>query len=114
MSDYSEKLRSPLWQKKRLRILEYAGWRCQICGIKSQTIPLHCHHAYYRKGKAPWQYPDGAIICICEPCHEKIHGKRKQIEPTKPKELRPEDRMPTEEEAKARFAAIKAMIRGIQ
>lgn len=72
---YSEKLRDPKWQKLRLRVMEYAEWRCQICGISDRT--LHCHHSYYTKGKQPWQYPDGSIICICDRCHEKIHGKPK-------------------------------------
>lgn len=78
MSDrktYSEKLKDPRWQKKRLKVMEYAKWRCQICGTKDNT--LHCHHSYYTRGKEPWQYPDGSIICICERCHEKIHDKPK-------------------------------------
>jgi hypothetical protein len=73
MKTYSEKLRDPRWQKKRLKVMEYAHWRCQICGRKDST--LHCHHSYYTRGKEPWQYPDGSIICICQGCHEKIHTK---------------------------------------
>lgn len=57
--------------------MEYAHWRCQICGSKDNT--LHCHHSYYTRGKEPWQYPDGAIICICQGCHEKIHGKKPEL-----------------------------------
>lgn len=55
--------------------MEYAAFRCQICGTKDNT--LHIHHSYYTKGKEPWQYPDGSLICICEKCHESIHGKPK-------------------------------------
>lgn len=73
-SSYSEKLKDPRWQKRRLKVMEYAHWRCQICGAKDNT--LHCHHSYYTRGKLPWQYPDGAIICICDTCHEKIHGRK--------------------------------------
>jgi len=74
---YSEKLKDPRWQKKRLEVMSYANWRCQICGTKDDT--LHCHHSYYTKGKQPWQYPKGAIICICKACHEKVHGEPKVI-----------------------------------
>lgn len=76
---YAEKLKDPRWQKRRLKVMEYAHWRCQICGASNNT--LHCHHSYYTKGKEPWQYPDGSIICICDACHEKIHGRR---EPRRP------------------------------
>jgi hypothetical protein len=73
---YAEKLKDPRWQKRRLKVMEYAHWRCQICGTKDKT--LHCHHSYYTKGKQPWQYPDGSIICICQACHEKIHPEKVQ------------------------------------
>lgn len=72
---YSEKLKDPRWQKRRLKVMEYAHWRCQICGVKDRT--LHCHHSYYTKGKEPWEYPDGAIICICEKCHRLIHPEKR-------------------------------------
>src|SRR4051812_44568759 len=52
---YAERLKDPRWQKRRLKVMEYAHWRCQICGCKEKT--LHCHHSYYLKGKQPWQYP---------------------------------------------------------
>lgn len=70
---YSEKLKDPRWQKKRLKVFEYAQFRCQICGSKDKT--LHVHHSYYTRGKEPWQYPTGSLICVCEKCHEKLHPK---------------------------------------
>lgn len=76
---YSEKLRDPRWQKKRLKVMEHAKFRCQICGAKDQT--LHVHHSYYTRGKEPWQYPDGALICICHECHRKLHPE-KFVEPS--------------------------------
>ncbi len=101
--NYSEKLKDPRWQKKRLHAMEYAGWRCQICGVKDRT--LHCHHSYYTKGKQPWQYPDGSIICICEGCHEKIHGKKKES-----KSELALNRVVPPLEAQERFAALKEML----
>lgn len=75
---YSELLQDPRWQKKRLEILEYAGWRCQICG--AQNITLHVHHSRYIKNKKPWQYPSGSLIAVCKPHHEMLHPEKKKKE----------------------------------
>lgn len=71
--NYTELLKDPRWQKRRLLVMEYAGFRCQICG--DSTTTLHCHHSYYARGKKPWEYPDGAIICVCADCHAMLHPK---------------------------------------
>lgn len=107
---YSDKLKDPRWQKRRLKVLEYAHWRCQICGANRET--LHCHHSYYTKGREPWQYPDGAIIAVCDPCHDKIHGKPKPLPHPEPEWLPAEDNSLPVEKASAmnRFAAMKAML----
>ncbi len=55
--------------------MEYANWKCQICGAGNKT--LNVHHSYYTKGKEPWQYPDGSLICICQDCHSQIHPEKK-------------------------------------
>lgn len=73
---YREKLADPRWQKRRLEVLEYADWRCQICGNNKEE--LHCHHSYYERGKEPWQSKKGAIICVCHTCHGKLHPKKEQ------------------------------------
>ena len=52
---YSDKLKDPKWQQKRLRVLEKAGFRCGRCHV--ETKMLHVHHAYYEKGVEPWEYP---------------------------------------------------------
>lgn len=64
---YSEKLLDPRWQKKRLEILQFAGWECENCGSKDKT--LHVHHSYYEKGLEPWEYPDISMSALCEMCH---------------------------------------------
>lgn len=66
---YYELLRHPEWQKKRLKIMEAAGFECADCGDGDTT--LNVHHKYYEKGAKPWEYPDDALICLCEPCHER-------------------------------------------
>lgn len=67
---YSEKLKDPRWQKKRLEVMERAGWLCQICGDSDSE--LHVHHPRYVKGREPWDYEN--LICACHACHGRIHG----------------------------------------
>jgi len=66
---YYEQLKHPRWQKKRLQILERAGFKCEDCGSGERM--LHVHHSYYEKGLPPWDYPDESLHCLCENCHKK-------------------------------------------
>lgn len=34
---------------------------------------LNIHHKYYVEGKKPWEYPNDALVTLCEDCHQKIH-----------------------------------------
>ena len=36
---YNDKLKHPLWQKKRLKIMERDGFMCVICGKPSIRTP---------------------------------------------------------------------------
>lgn len=65
-----EKYRDRRWQKKRLEIMERDGWRCRDCDGDDTTV-LNVHHHYYDRGADPWDYPDDALITLCEPCHER-------------------------------------------
>ena len=69
---YSELLRHPNWQRKRLEVLSRQNFTCQSCGESDQT--LHVHHTYYEKGKSPWEYPDESLKVVCEPCHERAQS----------------------------------------
>jgi hypothetical protein len=71
MATYSEKLRDPRWQKKRLEIMQRDGFRCQECTDDSTT--LHVHHTRYVKGREPWEYSNGFLVTLCEKCHENMH-----------------------------------------
>jgi len=64
---YSQKLRDPRWQKKRLQILERDDWTCQSC--QSTTKNLQVHHLIYAK-RDPWDYEDQAYQTLCEDCHK--------------------------------------------
>jgi hypothetical protein len=74
---YYEKLKSPLWQKMRLEIMERDGFACLECGDKGTT--LNVHHTYYERGRDPWDYPPESLRTLCEPHHEEIEGLRKEI-----------------------------------
>ncbi len=62
---YSEKLKDPRWQKRRLEILQRDQWTCQRCGDLEST--LHVHHRFYNG--EPWEAPDHALITYCAECH---------------------------------------------
>lgn len=72
-TDYSEMLKSPLWQKRRLQMLEKAGWKCELCQRKEKT--LHVHHLIYRAGHLAWEYEDKELVVLCECCHETVHER---------------------------------------
>jgi 5-methylcytosine-specific restriction endonuclease McrA len=67
MSDYSEKLLDPRWQKKRLRILERDAWKCRCCEDDKETLAIH--HLIYSKGE-PWDAPDETLETLCKTCHD--------------------------------------------
>ena len=75
---YSEKLRDPRWQKKRLEIMERDGFSCRRCRGASQT--LNVHHLYYEDGKNPWDYPDASLVTLCEDCHGVEPADRDNLE----------------------------------
>ncbi len=65
--EYSEILKSPNWQRKRLYILERDSWKCRFCGNDSNQ--LHIHHTIYLPDKHPWDYPDEYLLTLCSACH---------------------------------------------
>jgi len=74
MSKYSEKLKDPRWQKKRLEILQRDNWCCQGCFDESST--LNVHHKIYKKNHNIWDYEDDELITLCEKCHDIEHKMR--------------------------------------
>jgi tetratricopeptide (TPR) repeat protein len=66
---YQDKLHNPMWQKKRLEVLENANWRCQVCGNVKEELQVH--HSYYEKNRDPWDYPNSTLLALCKSCHEK-------------------------------------------
>ena len=68
MKTYFQLLQHPLWQKKRLEILQCASFLCEMCGDADRQLQIH--HSYYERGLKPWEYPDESLHCLCEPCHK--------------------------------------------
>jgi hypothetical protein len=77
MSTYSEKLKHPNWQRKRLQILQNHQFTCDSC--ESTTNTLHVHHGYYKRGADPWDYPDDALHVLCEDCHAESQQKLTEL-----------------------------------
>lgn len=67
-NSYSEKLKDPRWQKKRLEIFERDDWKCRGCGDDSVT--LNAHHLWYFHGSEPWDIQNNFLVTLCEKCHE--------------------------------------------
>lgn len=74
---YSEKLKDPKWQRKRLKILERDGFTCQACHDKENT--LHVHHIIYFSDSDPWEYPDKLLTTLCENCHAVIKEENRNL-----------------------------------
>lgn len=71
-AEYAELLKKPQWQKRRLQMLEAAGWKCVECGAEEHQ--LHVHHRRYIAGAKPWEYADEDLAVLCEQCHDMAHG----------------------------------------
>ena len=64
-------LRSPLWQKKRLEIMQRDNFTCCKCGCTHKELQVH--HIKYIKGRKPWEYDNEDLITLCNDCHERHH-----------------------------------------
>jgi hypothetical protein len=64
---YSERLKSPHWQRKRLEIMQRDNFTCQHCG-DTETF-FNVHHLIYLPNREPWDYEDSFLITLCEVCH---------------------------------------------
>ena len=73
--EYSEYLKNPKWQKKRLEILSRDNFSCVVCGNGIETdTALHVHHLSYMKGSMPWEYDIDDMRVLCRTCHQRIHN----------------------------------------
>lgn len=72
---YSEKLKDPRWQRKRLEILNRDSFTCQYCGDTKST--LNVHHKQYHGN--PWDAPSESLETLCESCHAMRTGWNKDF-----------------------------------
>jgi len=75
---YSDKLKDPRWQKKRLEIMQLRGFKCEKCG--SEDKELHVHHRCYINGREVWEYDNDIFQLLCHDCHQKEHDKKNKIQ----------------------------------
>ena len=78
---YEDLLLTPEWKSKRCYILKRDNYKCQWCGKQEQ---LQVHHKYYSKYPnnvkvQPWNYPNDALITLCNECHQKAHKKKIKV-----------------------------------
>lgn len=65
---YSEKLKDPRWQRKRLEIFARDNWTCLASG--RTDLPLCVHHMRYHG--EPWDSPNEELETLCIDVHEII------------------------------------------
>lgn len=75
---YSEKLKDPRWQRKRLEIFNRDDWTCTKCHSKDVTLMVH--HLEYRESCEPWDYPNECLTTYCEDCHKIDHNLIPKLE----------------------------------
>jgi hypothetical protein len=68
-ANYVELLRHPFWQRKRLLIFQRDNFACAKCNDSLSNLQVH--HKYYKPNTNPWDYPDEALVTLCELCHVK-------------------------------------------
>lgn len=76
---YKIDLQDNRWKNKRRKILERDNYRCVKCGYQHK---LQVHHKYYERYPnnyivKPWDYPDTALITLCDNCHKNEHRTHK-------------------------------------
>ena len=60
--NYSEQLKSPMWQKKRLEILNRDNFTCQDCGDTESQLQVH--HKSYVFGNKVWEYDNDNLVTL--------------------------------------------------
>jgi hypothetical protein len=68
MKTYSEKLKDPRWQRKRLEIMQRDNFKCTQCGDTSTTQNVH----HWQYSKEPWDAKNEDLTTVCRSCHEEI------------------------------------------
>lgn len=73
---YSDKLKDPRWQKKRLEIFKRDKFKCKLCGDEKTTLNVH-HNVYFDYAE-PWEYDNKDLVTLCEHCHYELEILKKE------------------------------------
>lgn len=68
MTTYSDKLRHPKWQRKRLEALQRDDFTCQLCS--DTETELQVHHLKYQG--EPHDAPLESLQTLCKHCHHTV------------------------------------------
>jgi len=71
MNTYARKLKNPMWQKLRLKVMERDEWKCRLCFAEGSTLAVH-HKRY--SGENPWDANWNDLVTLCEDCHTAMHN----------------------------------------
>jgi 5-methylcytosine-specific restriction endonuclease McrA len=74
---YKQQLQNPLWQKKRLEIMQRDNFTCLMCN--SNKHQLHIHHLYYEKNTEIYNYDNECYLTLCNICHDFFHSKLTKV-----------------------------------
>lgn len=75
MTDYSQYLKSPEWQKKRDLVLKRDNYLCQSC---LDAFATQVHHKSYQFVDLKGGEPAFDLEAVCTPCHERIEDMKKE------------------------------------
>ena len=66
--EYKEYLNSDHWKSIRLKALDRAGHKCQLCSSK-ECLNVH-HNTYINRGHEDLK----DLVVLCRECHKKFHN----------------------------------------
>ncbi|MGI4870062.1 MAG: hypothetical protein ACRYFX_02655 [Janthinobacterium lividum] len=71
LSDADARQMEPEWRKGDAPIeVEAEGWEAIDA---HKPYHLEVHHKYYVFKNYPWEYPDDALVTLCNWCHQDVH-----------------------------------------
>lgn len=73
---YRDHLKSPKWQRVRLKVFERDNWKCVSCGDEDSQLSVH--HQEYAKSGLPWEAPLDKLITVCDRCHADMEDWKKE------------------------------------
>ena len=48
---------------------------------------MQIHHKYYLMNRLPWEYPDDALVSLCQYCHQHVHATQQIVSYPNEREL---------------------------